>query len=170
MGYKFGDVFDCIQTTIGHNVIILGINEKKNKMLSEIITSRTYRAFDELCSFFNNNCVGKKCVKECFERNFKKQKITSVSLSSVFFLDKNIYSPKLTKNSMIIVNKAPRTDDIKTFNYWKRNGLARYVFSLSKEDIYRLFTHIRTSKYVSIEDSKFIRKSFNLVKNKKSKI
>lgn len=166
MSYEFGDVIDCVKhTEIGHYIVILGIDAKKNRVLYERITSRVYKAFDKLCSFFNKYCIDEKCERGHFKRNFKEKKcINPVDLFSVFFLDKDIYNPKLTEDSMIVINRDPRADDIKTFNYREKSRLIEYAFSLSEEDIYRLFTHIRTSNYISGYNKKLIRKSFNLVK------
>jgi len=166
MGYKFGDVIDCIKHTyIGHYIIILGTDTEKNKVLYATITSRTYKAFDGLCSFFNRFCNIGKCERKCFDRNFKEKKeIIPVDLFSVFFLDKDIYGPALTEDSMIIINKDLRTEDVEVLNRKKKSELIEDAFKLDKKDIYRLYTHTRTSKYISPYNLKIIKRSFNLVK------
>lgn len=167
MSYKFGDIINCIQDIdIGHYIIILGIDTKRDKVLYAKITSRIYRAFDDLCSFFNEHCIDEKCERGWFKRCFKdKKEIIPVDLFSVFFLDKDRYSPKLTTDSMVIMNKPPKIGDIKTFDNQRKSGLIEYALSLSQDDIYRLFTHIRTSlNYIGEGNFKCIKKSFNLVK------
>jgi len=167
MSYKFGDIINCVQNNrIGHSILILGVNAGKGKILYETITSRTYRAFDNLCSFFNKYCIDEKCERGRFKRYFKdKNEIFPVDLFSVFFLDKDRYSSKLTTDSMVIINRSPRTGDIKVFDNQRKNKLIEYTISLSKDDIYRLYTHIRTSvDYIGEDNFKFIKRSFNLVK------
>ncbi len=166
MKYKFGDVFDCRRhTRLAHYQIILGNDTKKNQVLYYVLTSRIYKAFDKLCSFFNRYCIDGKCDAGRFERHFKdKGSIKPVNLFDVFFVDKNMYKSKLSEDSMIIMNTDLRTEDIKAFDYKIKNNLKEYSFNLSQKDIYRLYTHIRTSDYISDHNLKLVKKSFNLVK------
>jgi len=153
MDYEFGDIIDFRRDPkVSHFRLIFGLDEQNGKIIFETITSRTYRAFCKLCLFFNNYCINSKCSGKHFKHFFKeneKEKITPVSLSDVFFLDQKIYSLSLTEDSMIIINRDLRTEDIEVFDELYKDKRINHVNRLSKEDMERLYSHIKTSKYVS---------------------
>ena len=164
MEYEFGEIIDFRKDPkIEHFILILGADEKRRKILFEIITSRVYRAFTKLCYFFNTYCIEDKCKNFC--HYFKdKDKINPVNLRDVFFLDKNNYLGSLSEDSMIVINGEPKSEDESVFAQQKKDGLIKRVNKLSKEDMIRLYAHIKTSKHISPQNLIWIGKSFNLSK------
>ncbi|MBU1177396.1 hypothetical protein KKH96_03055 [Patescibacteria group bacterium] len=168
MDYEFGDIINAIQTDCEHFILIFGLDDK-DRVLYKIITSKIYRAFDVLCDFFNNYCIGDKCSRKRFYHKFqnrqnKNDEIQAVNLSDVFFLNKEDYMGYLSDDSMVIINSDLKIMDLEVLNRYKRQGLAHYASRLSKEDTDRLYIHLKTSKHISGLNLNAIGKSFNAYK------
>ena len=131
----------------------------------EPISSRIYKAFDKLCYFFNDYCIGNKCKGEHFKHCFKERgekEIKCVNLSDVFFLDKdNFPSGNLVEDSMIVINKDPRTIELKVFKDWIKAGWVKHADRLSPTDMQRLYVHIKTSEHISAYNRTCMGKNFN---------
>ena len=173
MIYEFGSIIDCRKDpSIDHFVLSLGI-DGKDRVMYYVVTSRTYRAFEKLCNFFNSNCISAKCAGKHFEHEFKEKdengeekKIIPVNLSDAFFLSQKTYSLRLTEDSMIVINSDPKTKEVKTFDLLRKEGFAISADKLSPADKQRLYTHIKTSKNISPNALNIIGKNFNSLKVK----
>lgn len=173
MNYEFGSIIDCRKDpNIGHFVLSLGIDGKE-RVMYYVITSRTYRAFEKLCSFFNSNCISARCAGKHFEHEFKEKgengeekKIIPVNLSDAFFLSRKIYATYLTEDSMIVINNEPIMKDVKTFDLLKKEGSALSASVISRADKQRLYAHIKTSENISPNVKNIIGKNFNKLKIK----
>lgn len=172
MDYEFGEIIDFRKDPkVEHFILILGADERRKKILFEVITSRVYKAFPKLCCFFNDYCIVKSCSD--FKHHFKdakeiaagkKTKIVPVNLTDVFFLDKNNSLGSLSEDSMIVIGGEPESEDESVFAQQKKDGLIKRGGKLSKNDMVRLYTHIKTSEHISPQNLIWIGKSFNILK------
>ncbi len=171
INYEFGDIIDCRKVEYcfhSHFIIIFGL-AGKDKILYSVITSQIYRAFDMLCDFFNDYCIGNKCSRKHFYNKFqnkrnKDKEIKPVNLSDVFFLDKKNYLGCLDKDSMIIINRDLDTIDLSVLNEYKKEKRINHASRLSNQDMFRLYEHLTTSKHISRYNLNYIGKSFNKCK------
>ncbi|MFA6376191.1 MAG: hypothetical protein WCX69_02190 [Candidatus Paceibacterota bacterium] len=175
MDYEFGDIIDCRNAPSisdgGHFVLILGVLKKGNteKILYYSITSRVYAVFNKILDFFND-CLSRKDAR--FLHFFNKEKNKAAinphgRLFDAFFLDKKTnYNLCLDEDSMIVINKDPNIEDITTFEQLKKEGLIGNVSRLSNEDVFRLYTNIKTTGNISPRYLASIGNNFNLVKKR----
>lgn len=165
MDLLFGDVINCKNySPIGHFIVVLGV-DSKDRILYKCLSSRTYRAFEKLCYFFNDCCIANKCRDRHFHHHFKdKEIIRPVRLCNVFFIDKLNYPKKLDEDSMIMINSDPKPLDRETFNKLRNAGVVRYSFTLNSPDIYRLYVYVKTSEHISKNSLGYIEKSFGIVR------
>jgi len=166
MDCSFGDIVDYRKDpSLNHFILVLGVDNAEKRILYAIITSRVYRAFERLCVFFNAHCLETNCYERKFHNNFKDRiEIQPVNLSDVFFLSKNIYSGTLCEDSMVILNRDPYFEDFDAFDALWKNHLINYANKLTKEDMIRLYVHIRTSPYFSKCNLEIIENSFKIAK------
>ncbi|MBU1046638.1 hypothetical protein KKH36_02560 [Patescibacteria group bacterium] len=167
MKYEFGEIIDCRNSpTIKHFILILG-ETRRNEVMYYLITSRTYKVFRDLLDFFND-CIEKKNKR--FFIYFGKEKNKSIiyptgNLCDAFFLDKHFaYQGCLEKDSMIIINEDPKTEDKEVLTSWKSEGMASLRDKLNKQDSEKLILLIRRTENIRPRFKTEIGRNYNISK------
>lgn len=162
MDYSFGDIYDCRKYSgLKHFILILGTQKTDGKeiVLYEVITSRIYKAFEELCAFFEDNCHHDKCA--AFKRHFKNKNENTIypsgRLCFTLFLDKDINS--LDQDSMVIINGEPRKDEASVLDQLHKDKFITFKTRISDVDIYKLIAIINYSDNLNKFTANAIRSS-----------
>lgn len=174
MDYEFGDIVDARKyPNIKHFALILGETpqgkDKPAGVLFYIISSRVYKVFKHIISFFND------CIDENYDRFYhffqkekwrkpKKEKISlSGRLCDAFFLDKESNYPlHLDEDSFIMLNQNPEIIDKPVIDQLKKDNTITYTNRLCREDTHKLINLIRQSSNISPYMKTEIGRNFNL--------
>jgi hypothetical protein len=160
MSYELGDIFDARSHELEHFVLVVGEvpqgSSSPKGILFYRISSRTYKVFKDILSFFND-CIDEDYGrfyrffgKEKNKRKEKKHIFPAGQLCDSFFLDKDKNYPLcLDVDSVVVLNRDPEVYDEPVFERFRKSEHIIYKGKLCKADIYKFVDLVKHSQNIS---------------------